>query len=120
MYLQAELDPHKDTAEVTYTFQGKKHTITAPVKSKEELENVGAALSFMLTEGISEEVIKERFTHLHRIGTRLNVTEGVNNCSIIHDSYTSDFSSLRPAINFMIRRAMPHQHPPLILSDRRH
>ncbi|MDE6335640.1 MAG: alanine racemase, partial [Muribaculaceae bacterium] len=120
VYLQAELDPHKDTTEVRYTFQGKKNTITAPVKSKEELENVGAALSFMLTEGISEEVIKERFKHLHRIGTRLNVTEGVNNCSIIHDSYTSDFSSLRPAINFMIRRAMPHQHPTLILSDIRH
>ena len=55
-----------------------------------------------------------------KIGTRLNVSEGVNGCSVIHDSYTSDFSSLRPALDFMRRRKIPNQTATLILSDIHH
>lgn len=117
VFLQADLDSHKETAEVTYTYLDEKHVFSAPVAKAYELENVGAALAFMIHEGLSPEIIKERFSKLQRIGTRLNVTEGVNNCSIIHDSYTSDFSSLRPTIDFMMRRAMPQQTPTIILSD---
>ncbi len=120
VYLTARLDSHKEKTTVSYTFNGETHTIIAPAASTHELENVGAALAFLLAHGLSHETIRLRFATLHRIGTRLNVTEGVNNCSVIHDSYTSDFSSLRPAIDFMMRRAMPHQHPTLILSDLHH
>jgi alanine racemase len=89
----------------------------APVGTDYDLENVAACLAFMLHEGLTAEEIAGRFATLHRIRTRLNVCEGLNLCSVIHDSYTSDFSSLRPAINFMMRRAMPHQSATLILSD---
>ena len=120
LFLSATPDPHSDKTEVRYTFNGETHTIMAPCSKPYEPENIGASLLFLLTRGMSHEQIKERFASLHRIGTRLNVTEGVNECYIIHDSYTSDFSSLRPAVDFMMRRAMPHQRPILILSDLRH
>ena len=107
----------KGLAEVTYTYKGVTDTLLAPVSNAADLENTANALAFMLLEGVDRDTIRSRFAVLHKIGTRLNVTEGVNACSIIHDQYTSDFSSLRPAIDFMMRRKMPDQKPVLILSD---
>lgn len=92
----------------------------APLDGDADLENAANALAFMIHEGIDADVIAARFAQLHKIGTRLNVTEGVNGCSIIHDSYTSDFSSLRPALDFMMRRKTPGQSATLILSDLHH
>ncbi|MDE6028037.1 MAG: alanine racemase, partial [Muribaculaceae bacterium] len=85
-----------------------------------DIENAANALSFMLVAGIDAETIAERFHNLHKIGTRLNVSEGVNGCSIILDQYTSDFSSLRPALDFIRRRRTPDQSLTLILSDLHH
>ena len=85
----------KGLAEVEYTYEGETHRIGAPVACQADLENTGGALAFLLQKRLSHDLIKERFATLHKIGTRLNVTEGVNSCSMIYDSYTSDFSSLR-------------------------
>ena len=103
-----------------YTWQGSEHSFTAPLESEADRENAAHALLFMLHSGIDAPTIAERFSHLHKIGTRLNVTEGVNGCSVVHDSYTSDFSSLRQALDFLRRRTMPSQTSTLILSDLHH
>ncbi len=110
----------KGETEISYTFRGETHGFIAPLESDSDIENAANALTFMLSRGIDAGVAAERFRHLHKIGTRLNVTEGVNGCSIILDSYTSDFSSLRPALDFMRRRRIPRQTSTLILSDLHH
>lgn len=103
-----------------FSHDGTEGEISFPCGCDADIENAAAALTFMLAQGISADVIAERFSHLHLIGTRLNVTEGVNGCSVIYDSYTSDFSSLGPALDFMKRRANANQTPVLVLSDLRH
>lgn len=103
-----------------YTWEGETSQFTAPLHSATDYENAAGALAFMLLSGVDRDTIAKRFLTLHRIGTRLNVSEGVNSCSLILDSYTSDFSSLLPAVNFMMRRRMPGQTPTLIMSDIRH
>jgi len=115
-----ETETQREGMLVTYTYKGKKSSFTAPLENDIDIENAANALAFMLHSGIKREVISERFSHLHKIGTRLNVCEGVNGCSIIHDSYTSDFSSLRPALDFLRRRKTPNQTATLILSDIHH
>lgn len=117
LYVDCKKFSDNGLATVSYTFRRASHTLEAPVANQPELENTASALAFMLLCGYAPEIIADRFKTLHRIGTRLNVCEGVNSCSIIHDSYTSDFSSLGPAIDFMLRRAMPYQKTTLILSD---
>lgn len=102
---------------VRYIWNGKEFSFPFKLADEKNKDILGAALTFMLSEGIDPEVIKERFSHLNPISTRLNVSEGMNGCSIIFDSYTSDFSSLKPAIDFMIRRKMPDQKTLLIMSD---
>lgn len=117
LFLITHLFNNDEPTEVTYTYKGNSHSILAPISSQADLENTAGALAFMLSQGISHEVIKERFSKLHRISTRLNVVDGVNGCSVILDSYTSDFSSLPPAIDFMMRRKTPGQEPVVIMSD---
>ena len=65
----------------------------------------------------STNVIVERVQRLTPVGTRINVIEGVNECTIIADGYTSDYNSLSPALDFMLRRCNPQQHTTVILSD---
>ena len=83
-------------------------------------ENKEVVRAVMAAEGFSENYINERFKNFHKIKTRLNVSEGINGCSLILDSYTSDFSSLLPAIDFMKRRKMPSQSMTLVISDLHH
>lgn len=119
LFIQTSV-PEKGEMLLTYTYMKTTHTLRAPLENAADAENAANALAFMLSCGIDHETIKERFRHLHKIGTRLNVTEGVNGCSVILDSYTSDFSSLRPALDFMRRRHMTRQTSTLILSDLHH
>lgn len=117
--IEAE-DSAKGEKRLKWTFHNKSGAFTAPLESDADLENAANALAFMLWSGLDADTIEERFRHLHKIGTRLNVSDGVNGCSVILDSYTSDFSSLRPALDFMKRRRMPEQQAVLILSDLHH
>ncbi len=85
-----------------------------------EIENAGHAIAVAECLGIGKDEILRRLKNLHRIGTRLNVSEGVNDCLVIHDSYTSDQSSLAPALDFMKRRLAPGSKETLIVSDLLH
>ncbi|MCM1152334.1 MAG: bifunctional UDP-N-acetylmuramoyl-tripeptide:D-alanyl-D-alanine ligase/alanine racemase [Muribaculum sp.] len=117
--------PQGDRTEIEFTYTNTdgsilKGSVTAPLDSEPDFENAANAIAFMLLCGVAPDVISQRFDGLHKINTRLNVSEGVNGCSVIFDSYTSDFSSLRPALDFMRRRAMPGQKPVVVMSDLRH
>ena len=118
--IDIKTESDRDGVRITYTYQGETSEFAAPLRGDADIENAANALAFMLLSGIERDVIADRFRHLHKIGTRLNVTEGVNGCTVIHDSYTSDFSSLRPALDFMRRRKTATQTTTLILSDLHH
>lgn len=109
-----------DEGHVEYKWRDIKGNFDYRPEKDFDIENIAGALAFMLKEKIKPEEIQKRFESLHRINTRLNVTEGINRCSLILDSYTSDLSSLLPAIDFLKRRKMPYQSPTLIISDLHH
>lgn len=109
----------KDTKEsrITCKYEGEAHTITVPFTADRDLENVVTCLVVMIVLGVKQDVIAQRMTTLTPVGTRINVIEGVNNCTVIADGYTSDYNSLTPALDFMIRRSNPAQSNTVILSD---
>ena len=90
---------------ITYVFQEQEHTLTVPFDNDRDVENVITCLAVLLLLGIDTDTIAQRMKHLSPVGTRINVIEGVNDCTIIADGYTSDYNSLTPALNFMMRRA---------------
>ncbi len=60
--------------------------------------------------------IQERLLLLMPIGMRLEMKDGINGCSIIDDSYSSDLNSLKIALDFMQHHKHLTRHT-LILSD---
>ncbi|MCM1290590.1 MAG: bifunctional UDP-N-acetylmuramoyl-tripeptide:D-alanyl-D-alanine ligase/alanine racemase [Prevotella sp.] len=109
-----------DSSVMTWRCGEKSGKVSLPGCSEADIDNGANALTYMLSHGISAEVIRERFSILCTVGTRLDVTEGVNGCSLIYDSYTSDFSSLGPALDFMRRRPNKGLSHTVIISDMRH
>ncbi len=105
---------------ITCSIHGKPVTVSIPFTDAASVENGIAALVTLMWLGIDEDKIKSRMAALTKVGTRLNVIEGVNNCMLISDAYTGDFHSLLPALDFMQRRATADRRSMVILSDVMH
>lgn len=67
---------------------------------------------------LDDDVAEERLRALEPVAMRLEVKEGLNDCTLINDSYNSDLSSLDIALDFMNRRPEKEgRQRTLILSD---
>ncbi len=90
--------------------------ITIPFTDEASIENAIHCWTMLLYLGYENPVVAERMRFLSPIAMRLELKEGINNCSIINDSYNSDLGSLAIALDFLNQQK---QHPKktLILSD---
>lgn len=102
---------------ISYNYLNSQYDIKVNFTSDSDIENAINGLAVMLYLHKAPETIATRMAHLTIVGTRLNVIEGVNNCLIIADAYTSDYNSLAPAIDFMSRRSTSKRSMTVILSD---
>lgn len=110
----------KTSTTIEYSYLKLDNSITIPFTSDADIENAIHCLAVMLYFSSSKETIKERMSLLSPVGTRLNLIEGVNDCLLIYDAYTSDFASLAPALDFMNQRATGARSTTVILSDVMH
>src|SRR3954471_12792332 len=90
--------------------------IHIPFTDDVSIENAIHCWSIMLLMEFENQVIDDRMKFLSPVAMRLELKEGINNCSIINDSYNSDLGSLAIALDFLNQQK---QHPKktLILSD---
>ena len=65
-------------ARLGFVSEGCSGEIEYPAGKDYSLENAANALAFMISQGIPSRTIEERFRQITPIGTRLNVSEGVN------------------------------------------
>ncbi len=97
-------------------FNKQKINIKIPFFDKGSIENTLHCWSLMLLLGYNNDIIKKRMKNLMPIAMRLEQKEGINNCTIINDSYNSDFNSLTIALDFLNQQNQ-HKQKILILSD---
>ena len=90
--------------------------IKIPFTDEASIENAIHCWSFMLMLGYDNKVIAPRMAMLAPVAMRLELKEGVNNCSVINDSYNSDIGSLGIALDFLNQQKQ-HSKKTLILSD---
>ncbi len=102
--------------EIQGVFKNDFIGISIPFTDEASIENAIHCWTVMLYLGYENNVIAERMRYLSPIAMRLELNEGINNCSIINDSYNSDLSSLVIALDFLNQQK---QHPKktLVLSD---
>jgi len=97
-------------------FDEKEIDIQIPFIDAASIENSCHVWALMLHLGYDNDVIKVRMLQLNPIAMRLELKEGINNCSIINDSYNSDINSLAIALDFLNQQKQ-HTKKTLILSD---
>ncbi len=97
-------------------YHKKEFDFEIPFSDKASVENALHCVSVMLYLQKDFDVIKQRLSHLVGIKMRLEMKDAINNCSVINDSYNSDFGSLKIAIDFL-RQQGQHPKKTVILSD---
>ena len=75
--------------------------IKIPFQDQASVENAISCLMVLLYFKYDEKTIQNRMELLYPVEMRLKVKNGINNCSIIDDSYSSDFQSLKIALDFL-------------------
>ena len=97
-------------------YLNKTLEIHIPFNDQASIENAVICWATMLALEYDPEIISQRLEKLSPVGMRLELKNGINNCSIIDDSYSLDVSSLAIALDFLKQQ---NQHPrrTLILSD---
>lgn len=103
-------------SDITVEFSGSQFQVSIPFTDDASIENAIHCLCVLLHMRFSIEEIKEKMSALHAVAMRLELRNGINNSSVINDSYSADLSSLKIALDFL---GQQHQHPKrtVILTD---
>jgi Alr-MurF fusion protein len=105
-----------EETEIQAVYEDKFINIRIPFTDDASVENAILCWSYMLLEGYDHELIKERMLFLSPVAMRLELKNGINNCSVINDSYNSDIGSLTIALDFLNQQKQ-HARRTVILSD---
>jgi len=97
-------------------YKSKKLEISIPFTDDASIENAIHCWVCLIYLGYDQNYINEGMKNLASIAMRLELKEGINNCTIINDSYNSDINSLNIAIDFLIQQNQ-HRKKTIILSD---
>ena len=102
--------------EITAEFKNENIKIIIPFTDNASIENAIHCWATMLFMKYENDLIAKRMSKLCSIAMRLELKEGINNCSIINDSYNSDINSLNIALDFLNQQKQ-HKEKTIILSD---
>lgn len=97
-------------------YLGEDVQCVVPFIDAASVENAIACWATMLALGYLPQDADQRLEKLHAVKMRLELKDGINNCSVIDDSYSSDISSLAIALDFL-KHQNQHTIRTLILSD---
>ncbi len=115
--LQVQLiEKEAEHTRITANWKGTPLSLTIPFTDDASVENAMSCSCVLLHLNTPVNIVTERMLRLRRVEMRLELKQGINNCSVINDSYSADVNSLAIALDFLQQQ---QQHPKrtLILSD---
>lgn len=106
----------KNFFEIRLLYKNKEYSIKTRLNDKASIENMMTVLSALLV--LNPEITPDKydFLEISPVEMRLQQIQGTNNCTIINDSYNSDLTSLRVAIE-VLNTQKQHKKSTLILSE---
>ncbi len=90
-----------DSTEIKYQYKDEIFNLEIPFSDSASIENAISCLLVLLEFKYDSDVIQNRVKMLYPVEMRLEVKNGIHNCSLIDDSYSSDFQSLKIALDFL-------------------
>jgi alanine racemase len=97
-------------------YKEKKLSISIPFTNDAAIKNAITCWCVLLLLNIADELIQERMLQLKPVEMRLELKQGINNCSVINDSYSADITSLSIALDFL-QQQQQHSKRTVIISD---
>ncbi|RYD97062.1 MAG: bifunctional UDP-N-acetylmuramoyl-tripeptide:D-alanyl-D-alanine ligase/alanine racemase [Sphingobacteriales bacterium] len=97
-------------------YRSQEICIVIPYTDKAYVENAIHCWACLLLLEIAPQHIADLMRNLQPVAMRLQLVEGINNCTIINDTYNSDYTSLKIALDFL-NQQKGQQKKVLILSD---
>ncbi len=97
------------------SFEFEIHT---PFNDDASIENSIICAASMLCLGYDVAIVQERIKQLQSIPMRLQMKQGIQQSSIINDSYSADIASLFIAVDFLFQQK--HDRKTIIISDMIH
>ncbi|WP_281231031.1 bifunctional UDP-N-acetylmuramoyl-tripeptide:D-alanyl-D-alanine ligase/alanine racemase [Flavobacterium gelatinilyticum] len=94
-------EAQNDITTIQYQYNDEIFNLEIPFSDSASIENTISCLLVLLYFKYDFEVIQNRVKGLYPVEMRLEVKNGIQNCSIIDDSYSSDFQSLKIALDFL-------------------
>ena len=110
------VEPIEGNCYLRAIYQDREIECMLPFKDKASIENGMICWATLLALGYTPEQADLRLEKLSHVSMRLELKNGINQCSIIDDSYSADISSLAIALDFLNQQ---NQHPKktVILSE---
>lgn len=97
-------------------FRSEDIEFKIPFTDQASVENAITCSCTMLYLGVVAGSIAQKMKELHPVNMRLELKKGINHCTIINDSYSTDISSLEIALNFLEQQSVGNMKT-AILSD---
>jgi len=91
-------------------------SVNLPFTNYASIENAIQSIALLSFLNYDKNTIKKRLNKLQPVAMRLELKHGINNCTLINDSYNSDVYSLGLALDFLATQHK-HEKKTLILSD---
>lgn len=101
---------------ITADYKGNTVSITIPFIDDASIENAINCWCVLLLFNVPTKEISTKMLELHPVAMRLELRDGINNTSIINDSYSADLSSLKIALDFLSQQQQ-HAKKTVILTD---
>jgi alanine racemase len=110
------IEPIKGQSYIRALYKRREIECLIPFRDQASVENGIICWATLLAMGYTPEEADLRLEKLTAVNMRLELKNGINQCSIIDDSYSADISSLAIALDFL-RLQNQHVIKTLILSD---
>lgn len=107
---------HTSKTEVNFHYNGNSGTFVIPFSDKASVHNVLTCISCLLYLKYEIPIIQKLVLHLQAIDMRMQLKKGIQDCTIINDSYSNDIDSLAIALDYLQQQASGNKTT-VIISD---
>ena len=110
------VEPDGHFTQLNGIYKGTEISIEIPFTDEASIENAIHCWATMLLMEYNNTLIAKRMRMLQPLAMRLEMKAGINNCTLINDSYSNDIDSLSIALDFLNQQKQ-HRKKTVILSD---
>ncbi|HUR65814.1 MAG TPA: bifunctional UDP-N-acetylmuramoyl-tripeptide:D-alanyl-D-alanine ligase/alanine racemase, partial [Chitinophagaceae bacterium] len=113
------IDRNNDETSIELEFDHLTERFLIPFSDDASVENAITCYCVLKELAVAPVNIAARMRKLHPVNMRLELKKGINQCTVINDSYSADTNSLEIALNFLEQQSLGLKKT-VILSDLLH